>query len=342
MSFAKLHVSRRKVFSLPISDSFKKVVELYRFYDAAYVILVFLVDWFYFEKVHPYERQFMINDVTISHPFATEERVPGDVLLHLSTFLPIVILTTVSLVITPVGYKLYIAYISNLSYFVAMVTNVMVTDVLKNWIGRCRPDFLSRCKPIESAKPNVLYFAKEICSTYNPEGKEWGKLMDGFRTTPSGHSSMSFCMALFISLWLLGQFCAVQSFGNVYGSGHSNGIVNIQKRRSYSFGRILVCCSPLFGSAYVALSRTQDYRHHFVDVVLGSILGSFIAWSVYRKFWPSVTEAVSFIPATILEEDVLEAEEDEEWYSLAGKGKTDYALTGSLEEGLGGETYVRD
>ena len=32
----------------------------------------------------------------------------------------------------------------------------------------------------------------------------------------------------------------------------------------------------------MAISRTEDYRHHATDVIAGSLLGIFIAWFTYR------------------------------------------------------------
>lgn len=78
-------------------------------------------------------------------------------------------------------------------------------------------------------------------------------LIDGLRSTPSGHSSISFSGLLYLTLWLLGQFKLLQPRSS--------------SRYIYNY---LVVFSPLLLATYVALSRTQDYRHHFADIILGS------------------------------------------------------------------------
>lgn len=280
------------------SSKVRDTMAHWHIWDVMYVIIVFFADSLWLEKVHPYERQFTINDITISHPIAHHERVPGGALVSWSMFLPPVVIAIVVLLFTPAKYKIYVMYIANLSYYTAIFTTVMITDVLKNWIGRCRPDFLERCKPLPSAVPDVLYFAKDICSTYNPGGPGWGALMDGFRTTPSGHSSMAFTVGGFLTLFFLSQ-------------------LNTLKPK-YSIWRFIFATSPLYGSFYVALSRTQDYRHHFVDVFLGSLLGSVVVFGVYSRFWPAINSPHPYVPTQLLESEVLD---EEDWFEMAERAK---------------------
>lgn len=263
-------------------------------FDLVFVVLLFFFDALWMEKVHPFERQFTINDVTIMHPFAEHERVTGASLVSWSMFLPPVVIVAIVTLFTPLKYKFYFIYVANLCYYCGLFTTVMVTDVLKNWIGRLRPDFLDRCKPLPEAVPNVLYLAKDICSTYKPGTGEYAKLMDGFRTTPSGHSSMAFSLGVFLTMFLLSQLNAL--------------------RVKYSVWRFIVATLPLYGSFYVALSRTQDYRHHFVDVIIGSFLGGIITWLNYRRFWPSLWDKYPYVPKQLLHQS--EEEETGEWFEL--------------------------
>lgn len=244
--------------------------------DAAYVVLIFVLDFIYFEKIEPYQRQFTINDITLSHPFAEQERVPAGMLLAWIIFVPTVVMSCVTALLTPRPFKLYVLYLSLLGAFISMGTCTFVTDVLKNWIGRCRPDFLARCLPKTTAVPDVLYFAKDICTT-----TDRAKLLDGFRTTPSGHSSMSWSSFGYTSLWLNAQL----------NSGHVH-------RGAW---RSIIAFLPCLLAFYVALSRTQDYRHHFVDIILGSLLGALVAWWSYRRYFPSTSSRACYIPYVLLE-----------------------------------------
>ncbi|KAH3669278.1 hypothetical protein OGAPHI_001399 [Ogataea philodendri] len=257
---------------------FHSLLVHWRISDALYVLLIIFLDGAVFERIEPYQRQFTINDLTISHPFAEVERVSGPALLNIVTIVPTLIIFTGVLLLTPRHHKLYVLYVSLIGQYVSLGTCVFITDVFKNWIGRCRPDFLARCQPDPAALKDTLYYASEICTTTNK-----GRLLDGFRTTPSGHSSMSFSGLGYATLWLLGQLTATKSDVGAW--------------------RAIVSLLPALYASYVAMSRTQDYRHHFVDVILGSILGSLIAWWSYRRLFPAVTSSNSYTPTALHSDD---------------------------------------
>jgi Membrane-associated phospholipid phosphatase len=88
------------------------------------------------------------------------------------------------------------------------------------------------------------------------------------RSTPSGHSSISFAGFLYLTLWLCGQYKLFTKTHPLY--------------------KYLVSCSPLLLATYVALSRTQDYRHHFMDIFMGGCIGIFFAIVVYNRYFESI------------------------------------------------------
>jgi hypothetical protein len=47
----------------------------------------------------------------------------------------------------------------------------------------------------------------------------------------------------------------------------------------------------VIGALLVAISRTEDYRHHWQDVTIGAILGSLCAYFAYRQYYPSLAHA---------------------------------------------------
>jgi len=245
--------------------------------DASYAVILAILDATVVHWAHPYERQFTINDITISHPFAEHEHVPFAALLILVVAIPPVVFLVVDMLFTPRGRRVYLFYISYLGLAVSVTTCDFIVGTMKNWIGRCRPDFLARCIPRKDAVADTLYYASEVCTTENVD-----RLLEGFRTTPSGHSSMAFSCFGYLTFWMLGQFLGCSC--NYVGAW-----------------RFLASFVPSLLAAYVACSRTQDYRHHFVDVILGSSIGWLMAWWSYRRYFPSVFNRNSYVPSLILD-----------------------------------------
>lgn len=225
----------------------------------------------------PFQRQFYINDLTISHPYAETQRVSNGQLFFYSVWVPLTVIVVVSMVFTKPANKIYVTFLSVMGHLISVFTTSVTTDILKNFIGRHRPDFLARCVPKLDASKDVMVFAKDVCTTDN-----WDRLMDGFRTTPSGHSSLSFAGLGFVSLWLSGQL--------------------IIKHYNLGAWRSIVAWIPAFGASLIALSRTEDYRHHFVDVIIGSVLGFTIAYWSYFRYFPALSHPKAYEPILLIEE----------------------------------------
>ncbi|SCU88408.1 LAFA_0E12508g1_1 [Lachancea sp. 'fantastica'] len=240
----------------------------------------------------PFERQFYLGDPTISHPHAGTQRVGNTALFVYSMVVPAAIIVAVSLLMGDPKHRTYLTYISLLGLVLSWTATNLLTDFLKNWIGRPRPDFLARCVPKEGTPLNLLVSASEVCTTNN-----LSRLRDGFRSTPSGHSSESFAGLGYLSLWLAGQLLV-----------ENPGVSHIRRT---------LATLPAIGAATIAISRTEDYRHHFVDVVLGSAIGLYIAYKVYFATFPALSNELSFKPLlddsdVQLSSTVLERVADEE------------------------------
>lgn len=255
----------------------------WRFTDVV-LVLILIVAYSATYYIQPFERQFYINDLTISHPFAEVERVSNTYLFLYAVWVPGMLITVLSLIFTKPKNKVYNTYIALLGLGISVLSTSVLTDVLKNFIGRHRPDFLSRCIPKEGTPENVLVFAKDVCTTKNLE-----RLRDGFRTTPSGHSSLSFAGLYYLSLWLAGQLVITNEY---VGSWRS-----------------VVSFLPSLGAALIALSRTEDYRHHFVDILIGSIIGITIGYISYFRLFPEISHAKSYNPILVNNEEHDEMEE---------------------------------
>lgn len=254
----------------------------WRFSDIVFLaILVVLYPLAY--ALEPFQRQFYINDLTISHPFAETERVSNNQLFLYAAWVPIMVIAVVSLVITKPKHKIYVTYVSLVGVGVSVLSASIVTDVLKNSFGRHRPDFLARCIPRADAPRDVMVFAKDVCTSDNK-----GRLLDGFRTTPLGHSSMSFAGLLYLLLWLLGQLTVARPQAGAW--------------------RAAVAFLPTLGAMMIALSRTEDYRHHFIDVFVGLCLGAAMAVWLYFRLFPGISALHCYEPRLLLEQEALETE----------------------------------
>lgn len=231
----------------------------------------------------PFQRQFSLDDISIQHPFADVERVTNIQLFLYSTWFPMLLVGIFLLVLSKPSARVYTAYVSVLSVFLSVFATSFITDLLKNHFGRPRPDFLARCIPAAGTPVDELVLAVDVCTT-----DDTARLLDGFRSTPLGHSSLSFAGLLFTSLWICGQLK-----------------VTLPQVGAW---RWAIASIPTIGAMLIALSRTQDYRHHFGDVFLGLVLGSLIAVWLYFRIFPLLTDPLSYQPKLFLLSEQSEPE----------------------------------
>lgn len=245
------------------------------------VLALLLIFFYVVEPARPFQRQFKLSDPTLQHPFATTERVTDNQLYMLSCILPFTIILVITNFRRTNNVNLnnfHVLQVSLLGLFVSLSVNGVITDILKNWIGRPRPDFLARCGPTPTTPPNT-YVGIEVCTA--PLGQIY--LLDGGKSTPSGHASLSFAGLFYLYLWIIGQF---------------------KLRRESYLWQHLVAIIPIILASYVGLSRTQDYRHHFLDIILGSGIGISVAFVVYFRYFPYLNLENSNVPITV-DDDIL-------------------------------------
>lgn len=178
-------------------------------------------------------------------------------------FIPLGILIVYNIITRASPAKHEVTY---LSFLISIVLTSFITDIIKNAVGRPRPDLLDRCKPGTGVAANTLVNI-DVCTA--PDGHT---LQDGWRSFPSGHSSFSFAGLGFLSLFLAGQLHIFR-----YAAGGRD------------LSRALLCLFPLIGAALIAISRCEDYRHDVYDVCVGSVLGMTIAYWSYRRHWPRLS-----------------------------------------------------
>jgi diacylglycerol diphosphate phosphatase/phosphatidate phosphatase len=178
-------------------------------------------------------------------------------------FIPLGVLVATNLAMRASGVKHEATY---LSFLIAITMSAVLTDILKNAVGRPRPDLLARCQPGADA-PRDRPVDIAVCTT-DPGSH---LLQDGWRSFPSGHSSFSFAGLGFTALFFAGQLRVFRPDGG------------------RDLSRSLICLAPLVGAALIAISRCEDYRHDVYDVCFGSALGIVVAFWSYRRHWPALT-----------------------------------------------------
>lgn len=114
--------------------------------------------------------------------------------------IPLIIIMTYCAILRP---EKHFSHVSVLGFITCVWLTSFVTDVLKNAIGRPRPDLISRCQP-ELGTPKDQWVTWEVCTVKNKHILE-----EGWRSFPSGHSSLSWSgfgyLALYVHSLVIGH-----------------------------------------------------------------------------------------------------------------------------------------
>lgn len=227
-------------------------------------VIFFLLDF-----VEGYRREFSLEESSIRHPYAIHERVPNIALCFICFVSPLVLQPVVNFLTVRSWWDLHN---STLGLIFGLALTGCVTQFVKITVGRPRPDLLDRCQPSAGATDPAFKLSNwTICTQTD------NRIMrDGFRSFFSGHSSLSFAGLGFLSFYLAGK---VHMF---------------DKRGRASKGWLAL--GPFAAASLVAISRTMDYRHHWQDVFVGSIVGTVFAYFSYRQYYPPLNSEFSHRP----------------------------------------------
>ena len=90
-------------------------------------------------------------------------------------------------------------HVTILGLFISLILTSFLTDVVKNSVGRPRPDLLARCKPRRDAPAHALV-SIDVCRETDHH-----TLHDGWRSFPSGHSSFAFSGLGYLAMYELSE-----------------------------------------------------------------------------------------------------------------------------------------
>ncbi|KAH7105993.1 PAP2-domain-containing protein [Auriculariales sp. MPI-PUGE-AT-0066] len=252
-----------------------------RTYTPWFLVKSYALDWvvsialwglfWYLGSIRGFRRRFSLTDSSLQYPYALHQRVPNIGLWMISTVSPLVLIPVISLITPARG----IADIHSgwLGVVVSLTITGSITNLTKVLVGRPRPDLIDRCQPVPGSTNAAVYglVTDDICTTTDTYIMD-----DGWRSFPSGHSSLCFAGLGFLTLFLAGKLHLWDRVGS--------GI------------KAWITLTPMCAAALVAISRTMDYRHHATDVIAGSILGTLVAYFSYRQYFPPLHSPTSHIP----------------------------------------------
>lgn len=161
-----------------------------------------------------------------------------------------------------------------------IVTGTFIVVVIKKTIGGLRPHFLSVCKPVipgdtaGAGFQNIMFTIEQVCTSMDK--KKLGYAIESF---PSGHSEAVFAGFVYLSLYLFSH-------------------LKIQSRYRTEYWRMIACILPLLLATYLASTLALTYHHHSYDIVLGSLIGIFVALFRYRMVFRSIrNEKLNAVPS---------------------------------------------
>ncbi|CAL1389542.1 unnamed protein product [Linum trigynum] len=204
------------------------------------------------EPFHRFVGKDMMTD--LSYPLKSNT-VPFWAVPIVAVLLPLAVISVYYFIRRDV-YDLHHAILGLL--YSVLITGV-ITDAIKDAVGRPRPDFFWRCFPDGKGKFDPIT-TDVMCTGVKSVIKE------GHKSFPSGHTSWSFAGLGFLALYLSGKVRVFDQKGHV--------------------AKLCIIFFPLLFAALVGISRVDDYWHHWQDVFAGGLIGLVVASFCYLQFFP--------------------------------------------------------
>ncbi|KAJ2472721.1 hypothetical protein EV174_005795, partial [Coemansia sp. RSA 2320] len=215
----------------------------------------------------PHYQLFSVDDKSISYPYVlpSDQTVPVPMLFAVSICLP-------ALVIAGIAYGLkrnpHDLHVGLLGLLLSVSLTLMFTNGLKNVVGRPRPNLLARCLPLPPAKGPLRDPPQGLSSVDICTQPDISVLNEGFRSFPSGHTSLAFASMTYLMFYLAGK-------------------LHIFDRQGHSYKSFIVFL-PILIAAIIGATRVADYWHHPTDVFCGALIGFFTATFSYHQYYPVV------------------------------------------------------
>lgn len=201
---------------------------------------------------------FYCADPEISHRF-TGDTITATVLALVTFMAPMLIIYLVDSNRNEGGVPLQKMWLWYRGYLICLISFLMLCQTLKISTGEHRPHFLHTCAPdaTQTCSPGV-YVTEYKCM--NTEGFKGYIVPDSSLSFPSGHAGIAAITSFFCAV-LIHMRLKIRHFGKLIKP-------------------TLITLVSIWGFV-VGISRVQDRRHHWWDVLAGIILGiSFATYSI--------------------------------------------------------------
>lgn len=221
--------------------------------------------WMFLGVAKPHYQAFSVDDKRISYPYVLpgQQTVTVPMLFIISICVPVVSIATIAYVFRRDMHDLHVGM---LGLLMSVSLTLMFTNGLKNEVGRPRPNFLARCFP-ELPNKGPLHDPPQGLSTADIcTQADMAVLDEGFRSFPSGHTSLSFAGMTYLMFYLAGK-------------------MHLFDRQGHSY-KPFIAFLPMLAAALVGASRVADYWHHPTDVFFGAIIGFFTSAFSYHQYYP--------------------------------------------------------